>query len=182
MNIGHFQIRGALGALLVVAGTATASAQNWMTNGLVAHYPMHGDAGDVSGHGMGGMMSGAPMMTTNRFGEPGGALAFSGGMDGILLSNLDVNLTTNGQNTVCLWMRWDGGVDGRTNPVAMPFGWGDTMEFSSMMMGWQFQMQSLTDLVHWTNSANPFMPGADMTTQMMDTAGPRMFWRLQAQP
>ena len=56
------------------------------------------------------------------------------------------------------------------------------LEFSSMMMGWQFQMQSSTDLVHWTNSANPFMPGSDMAPQMMDTAGPLMFWRLQANP
>jgi hypothetical protein len=122
----HFPVHSALGALLVVVGSATASAQNWMTNGLVALYPMHGDANDMSGHGMTGMITGAPMMTTNRFGEPGDALFFNGGMDGIMLTNLDVNLITNGQNTVCLWMRWDGGVNGSTNPVAMPFGWGNT--------------------------------------------------------
>lgn len=112
--------------LLAWAVTAPVHGQSWMTNGLVANYPMHGDTADQSGHGMHGMMMGAPMMTTNRFGEPGHAFAFAGGMDTIMLTNLPVNLTTNSQNTVCLWMRWDGGVNGNTNPVAMPFGWGDT--------------------------------------------------------
>jgi len=97
-----------------------------MTSGLIAHYPMHGDASDVSGHRMDGMMMGSPMAVTNRFGEPGKALAFAGGMDAIMLSNLEANLGADGQNTVSLWMRWDGRVDGSTNPVAMPFGWGNT--------------------------------------------------------
>jgi hypothetical protein len=87
---------------------------------------MHGNVNDVSGHGVNGMMTGSPMMTTNRFGESGHAFSFGGGMDAIMLTNLNVNMVTNSQNTVCLWMRWDGTVSGSTNPVAMPFGWGDT--------------------------------------------------------
>ena len=56
------------------------------------------------------------------------------------------------------------------------------VEFSSMMMGWQFQMQSSTDLVHWTNSSTLVMPGPDMMLRTVNTGGPQMFWRLQANP
>jgi hypothetical protein len=313
--------------LLALAVTTSAHGQNWMTNGLVAHYPMHGDASDVSGNAMHGRILGSPMMTTNRFGEPDHGFAFTGGMDAITLTNLNVNMTTNSQNTVCLWMRWDGGVNGATNPVAMPFGWGNTnqnycllfqregsgrfgfsggmadvygtdfgpalsnhwvhvaavfnngnmmnsglyingqrttgsmtlggmpmgmgmmvqrsahpmaflggfggqgsvpyqffgamsdvriynrpltdpeitalfrmdaapymrmmegstpntanLEFSSMMMGWQFQMQFSGDLAHWTNYSEVFMPGSATMVRTVDPAGPHMFWRLQANP
>lgn len=298
-----------------------------MTNGLVASYPMHGNANNLSSNGMNGTMTGAPMRTTNRFGESGNALSFGGGMDAIMLTNLNVNMVTNGQNTVSLWMRWDGGVNGSTNPVAMPFGWGDTnqnycllfqkegngrfgfsggmgdvygtdysptlsnqwmhvaavfnngsmmnsalyingrrmtgsmtmggmpmdmgmmvqrnahpiaflggfggqgsvpyqffgamsdvriynralstneiasmfqidsaphmrmmsagmagmanLEVSSMMMNWQFQMQFSSDLIHWTNDSNVFMPDPGTMVRMLDTTGTNMFWRLQANP
>ncbi len=317
-------------ALLLSLAVATpVEAQTWMTNGLVAHYPMHGDANDVSGYGMHGTLTGSPLMTTNRFGDSGDALGFNGGMDAIMLTNLNVNMLTNGQNTVCLWMRWDGGVDGSTNPVAMPFGWGDTnqnycllfqragagrfgfsdgmgdvygtnfgsmlsnhwvhvaavfnngdmmnsglyingqrvggsmtaggmpmgmgmgmmvrrsaspmaflggfgdqgsvpyhffgamsdvriynrsltdaeiaaliqmdaaptmrmmegptagtenVEFNSMMMDWQFQMQFSSDLTHWTNYSDVFMPGSNTMVRTIDMGGPQMFWRLQAKP
>lgn len=64
--------------LLALAFTISAHGQNWMTNGLVAHYPMHGDVTDVSGHGMHGRIMGTPMMVTNRFGEPGHASLLPG--------------------------------------------------------------------------------------------------------
>jgi hypothetical protein len=313
--------------LLALAVTTSVHGQNWMTNGLVAHYPMHGDANDVSGHAMPGVIIGSPMMTTNRFGESGHAFAFNGGMQAIMLTNLNVDLTTNSQNTVCLWMRWDGGVNGSTNPVAMPFGWSSTnqsycllfqreangrfgfsggmadvygmdygaalsnhwvhvtavfnngnmmnsglyvngqrvtgsmtasgmpmgmgmmvrrsaqpmaflggfggqgslpyqffgamsdvriynralageeiaalfrmdaapsmrmmagstagtahLEFSSMMMEWQFQMQFSGDLAHWTNDSEWFVPGADTMVRTVNAAAPHLFWRLQADP
>lgn len=320
---------GAIAAAIFLASATTTlvHSQTWMTNGLIAHYPMHGDATDVSGHGMDGMMMGSPMTVTNRFGEPGHALAFAGGMDTIMLSNLDANVTATGQNTVSFWMRWDGGVDGKTNPVAMPFGWGNTnqnyclllqkqgngrfgfsggmadvfgadygaslsnhwahvaavfnngdtmnsglyingqrimgsmtasgmatgmgmmvqrsahpmafvggfggqgslpyqffgamsdvriynraltdeevttlfqmdtapslrmtagsmvgmknLEFSSMMMDWQFRMQVSNDLVHWTNDGEVFMPGPGTMERMVDAGGAHMFWRLLANP
>jgi hypothetical protein len=328
MSAGTTHFRPAMATLLLaLAFTISARGQNWMTNGLVAHYPMHGDATDVSGHGMHGRIMGTPMMVTNRFGEPGHGIAFAGGMDAIMLTNLNVNMVTNSQNTVCLWMRWDGGVNGSTNPVAMPFGWGNTnqnycllfqrqgngrfgfsggmadvygtdygpmlsnhwvhvaavfnngnmmnsglyikgqrltgwmtvggrpmglgmkvqrsahpmaflggfggqgsvpyqffgamsdvriynraltdeeitvlfgmeaapslrmmagstagtanLEFSSMMMGWQFQMQSSSDLTHWTNYSDMFMPTPGTMVRTVNSGGPHMFWRLQASP
>lgn len=95
-----------------------------ITNGLVAYYPMHGDATGAIGSGMGGVLTGSPQAATNRFGEPMQAMAFKGGMDGLMLTNLNVNLAANGQNTVCFWLNWQGETSGTTNPIAMPFGWG----------------------------------------------------------
>ncbi|HRJ49890.1 MAG TPA: LamG domain-containing protein [Phycisphaerales bacterium] len=94
------------------------------TNGLVGSYPMHGDASEISGRGMAGLLTGNPTSATNRFGMPMGAMAFHGGMDGIVLTNVAVDLATNHQNTVCFWLNRAGERGGST--VSMPFGWGNT--------------------------------------------------------
>ena len=116
-------------AAISSAGLVVVKAQpimGLMTNGLVAYYPMHGDATEATGHGMNGMLMGSPHMATNRFGQPMQALAFNGDMDGMMLTNLNVNLATNAENTVCFWMNWNGQTGGAANPVSMPFGWGNT--------------------------------------------------------
>jgi hypothetical protein len=59
-----------------VVGTATAMP----TNGIVAYYPMNGDAADESDAANHGTMYG-PTTTEDRFGNPGGALAFNGVSD-----------------------------------------------------------------------------------------------------
>jgi hypothetical protein len=56
------------------------------------------------------------------------------------------------------------------------------LQFSSMMMDWQYQMQSSSDLVHWTNYTNLFMPEPNMMLRSVDMRGPQMFWRLHANP
>ena len=53
----------------------TASAQSWLTNGLVAYYPFNGNANDASGLGSNGTNYGATA-TINRFGNPASAMAF----------------------------------------------------------------------------------------------------------
>jgi hypothetical protein len=115
----------ACSTLVGVVGLKAQLAMS-VTNGLVAYYPMHGDATEATGHGTNGMLMGSPQMATNRFGQPMQALAFNGGMDGMMLTNLNVDLATNAENTVCFWMSWNGQPGGAANPVSMPFGWGDT--------------------------------------------------------
>ena len=61
----------------LAAMTSTASAQSWLTNGLVAYYPFNGNANDASGNGHNGTVNGA-MLTTNRFGEANHAYRFGG--------------------------------------------------------------------------------------------------------
>lgn len=58
------------GALLT-----TASAQSWLTNGLVAYYPFNGNANDESGKGDHGIVYGATL-ASDRFGVPNRAYFF----------------------------------------------------------------------------------------------------------
>lgn len=57
----------AIAAATLAALTLTASAQSWLTNGLVAYYPFNGNANDTSGNGHNGTANGATL-TTDRFG------------------------------------------------------------------------------------------------------------------
>jgi hypothetical protein len=52
-TIRHLLATAALGLL-----TFTASAQSWVTNGLVAYYPFNGNANDASGNGNNGINQG----------------------------------------------------------------------------------------------------------------------------
>ncbi len=56
------------------------------------------------------------------------------------------------------------------------------LELGSMMMDWKFRMQVSSDLVHWTNDGEVFMPGPGTMNRMVDAGGPHMFWRLLANP
>jgi hypothetical protein len=57
--------------------TFTASAQSWLTNGLIAYYPFNGNANDASGNGFNGTVYGATL-STNRFGYTNQAYLFGG--------------------------------------------------------------------------------------------------------
>lgn len=65
----------------VVAGlnqcVPTAVGQSFLTNGLVAYYPFHGNANDESGLGKNGTVEGATL-TTDRFGLLNSAYSFNG--------------------------------------------------------------------------------------------------------
>ncbi len=126
-TIPSIRIRVAFAVLACMAGAAQSraeSAMGPMTNGLVSYYPMHGDAQDASGRGMNGTLTGSPMMTTNRFGRSMGAMAFNGGMDGMMMTNLPVGMATNMQNSVSFWMNRSAQPGG--SALSMPFGWGNT--------------------------------------------------------
>ena len=76
-----FTNRQRLAAWLVCVATGatvlSSSAQSWITNGLVAHYPFNGNANDASGNGNNGTVNGATL-TTDRFGSPDNAYSFNG--------------------------------------------------------------------------------------------------------
>jgi hypothetical protein len=57
--------------------TLTASAQSWLTNGLVAYYPFNGDASDASGNGHNGTNVNASL-APDRFGAPNKCYDFNG--------------------------------------------------------------------------------------------------------
>ncbi len=53
-------------------------AQSFLTNGLVAYYPLQGNANDSSGNGNNGTIYGGVTLTTNRFGNANSAYSFNG--------------------------------------------------------------------------------------------------------
>jgi hypothetical protein len=55
----------------------SVTAQEWLTNGLVAYFPFNGTAADVSGNGNNGTVSDA-VLAVDRFGTPNSAYAFDG--------------------------------------------------------------------------------------------------------
>ena len=67
---------------MLIALVSTASAQSWLTNGLVAYYPFNGNANDESGNAndeSGNGNDGVPQYLSygnNRFGKTNGAALF----------------------------------------------------------------------------------------------------------
>jgi hypothetical protein len=61
----------------LVSATNSLQAQNFLTNGLAAYYPLDGNAIDASGNGMNGTVAGATL-TTDRFGSAKSAYQFNG--------------------------------------------------------------------------------------------------------
>lgn len=90
-------IKLAIGALaLTLALLVRAQAQSWLTNGLMAYYPLDGTANDASGNGNNGALYG-PTSTTDRFGNPNSAYYFNGGTDYIWIGRnvRPVNITVS---------------------------------------------------------------------------------------
>jgi Concanavalin A-like lectin/glucanases superfamily len=70
-----------------------ATAQTFITNGLVAYYPFNGNANDASGNGNNGTVNGATL-TQDRFGDASSAYNFNGinnfiGFAGVPMSQVD---------------------------------------------------------------------------------------------
>ncbi|MEP6664735.1 MAG: LamG-like jellyroll fold domain-containing protein, partial [Verrucomicrobiota bacterium] len=63
--------------LVLLSICATAPAQPFLTNGLVAYYPFQGNANDQSGNGNNGVVSNATL-ASDRFGLPNSAYNFNG--------------------------------------------------------------------------------------------------------
>lgn len=67
-----------LGILTITTALAVqGQAQSFLTNGLVAYYPLNGNANDVSGNGNNGYAQNT-YSTTNQFGQFDSALGFTG--------------------------------------------------------------------------------------------------------
>jgi hypothetical protein len=82
-----------LSTVLVAILTTTATAQNFITNGLIAYYPLNGDANDASGHGN-NANSVQATLSADRFGVANAAYRFNGinnyvGFAGVPTSQVD---------------------------------------------------------------------------------------------
>ena len=57
------------------------------------------------------------------------------------------------------------------------------MTIGSMMSGWKFQMQSSSDLIHWTNQGGIVPAGSSGAQPVpVDMSGQGMFWRTVGSP
>jgi hypothetical protein len=81
--------------------TGSAHSQSWLTNGLVAYYPLNGNANDASGNTNHGTVVNA-VSAANRFGTTNGCFSFSGNAQYIYAAA--DNLPT-GQRTIALWFK-----------------------------------------------------------------------------
>ena len=93
--------------LSLPGGIIRASAQSFLTNGLVAYYPFNGNANDASGNGNDGTVQGA-MLTTDRFGAPNSAYHFDGVSGGIKIPDTLLSPTVDGF-TFSVWVGTDNG-------------------------------------------------------------------------
>jgi hypothetical protein len=67
--------------------SGSTSLNDSLSNGLVAWYPLNGNANDASGHGFNGVVHGATLVA-DRFGNPNSAYSFNGWSDYINCGNI----------------------------------------------------------------------------------------------
>ena len=82
--------------------------QDWITNGLVAYYPLDGNAYDASGHGINGVLHNVSP-TTDRFGLPGAAMMFQGTNGSYVDMGAPASLQFTGDFTVTAWANFSEG-------------------------------------------------------------------------
>jgi hypothetical protein len=88
-------------AILLFGGTAVFAGVN---DGLLAYYPLDGNANDASGNGHNGVVSSATL-TADRFGVPDSAYAFNGINDYIEIFSLNSYPVL----TLSAWAKWEAG-------------------------------------------------------------------------
>jgi hypothetical protein len=91
--------------VIIAAALATdACGQSLLTNGLVAYYPLNGNALDTSGNANHGTIFGGVRPGTNRFGIPGTSSRFNGTTGYIQIPNSSaLDRTGNSPISVSLW-------------------------------------------------------------------------------
>ena len=94
--------RGLLLTLLGL-GLGFGSAHADITTGLIARYPMDGNADDISGNGNNGALIGGMVSTTDRFGNPTSAYEFNGLTSYISVPN---SATLSSPTTECTQAGW----------------------------------------------------------------------------
>lgn len=93
--------------ILAMAQAALVQAQVPVTNGLVAYYPLNGNATDGSGNGYNGVLNGNTITSaTNEIGYPAGALHFGGSS---YMSVTPTPFLVNSNWTISLWFTIDAG-------------------------------------------------------------------------
>ena len=96
---------------LLVLGLASVAVGQVPTNGLIAHYPLDGDARDGSGNNRHGTPNNLAYIP-DRFGRANSAAAFRNSF----VSLPEINLTVN-QLTFSFWVRFDTDIGSGANQI-----------------------------------------------------------------
>ena len=91
--------------------------QDNLTNGLVAYYPLNGNANDESGNGIDGVAYNVSP-TTDRFGHPSAAMTFNG-TNSYVDFGAPASLQFTGDFTITAWVNFTGG---SLNPRVVSYG------------------------------------------------------------
>lgn len=87
-----------------VAGPAQVTSLSFLTNGLVAYYPLNGNAEDASGNGNHGLAVGA-VLTTDRFGRQAHAYQFNGSNSYIVIPAYPSLNAISNSVTISAWVK-----------------------------------------------------------------------------
>jgi hypothetical protein len=96
--------------LLSLFVCVSISAYASINNGLVGYYPLNGNVNDFSNYGNHGLINSATA-TTDRFGNPSGALYFDG-VDDYVQINTSSSLDTRYSISIFAWINYQGTTDG----------------------------------------------------------------------
>ena len=113
-----------LAALFIIAISVAVngSAQNFLTNGLVAYYPFNGNANDASGNGNNLTNYGATLCS-DRYGNANQAFYFNGVNNYMSSSSTDSALPIGAADrTLSMWVKADGVVTNGGDFVAVDYG------------------------------------------------------------
>ena len=91
-----------------------AFAQSIITNGLVAYYPLNGNADDASGNGNNGVVHGTLTTSSNQVGTPNAAVSFPSSFITVTPTPFNVNSDW----TISLWCLIDNGNSAANNMVS----------------------------------------------------------------
>jgi Concanavalin A-like lectin/glucanases superfamily len=95
-------------ASAALAMMTTTQAQSFLTNGLVAYYPLDSNASDITGNGNNGSIIGSGItFSTNRFGVPSSACSFDGTGSYIQI-NQTSGMTNITKRTISAWINMTG--------------------------------------------------------------------------
>ena len=109
--------------IILIQIALLADGQGFLTNGLVAYYPLDGSAVDASGNGNSGIINGSTLSVPDRFGQTNGALVFGGFLQNLLSGSPYSDLpVTNGSTfdfsadfTISSWVD----ITNMTDPVSI---------------------------------------------------------------
>jgi PKD repeat protein len=89
--------------LLLISISASAQIPSHVPqNGLIGYWPINGNANDISGNGLNGVVTGATL-TNDRFNEPNSAYFFDGNGDQII-TPASINFASN-DLTIAFWVK-----------------------------------------------------------------------------